>query len=132
MLSTLPIGHGPGTGMTSPRKARWAWASAAELSNPARLGDSGDPQRALALAGITPPFAVIASTLSAAPSATIGTPLQPAVGEHEVGVEHVGEDVQRDVQPDGCRPAISVMPTWIAAASSTAQTARGADVGQAR
>ena len=46
----MPIGHGPGTGMMSPRKARWGWASAAELSKPARSAIP-EMRRAVALAG---------------------------------------------------------------------------------
>ena len=73
MLSTLPIGQGPGTGITSPRSCRWACATGAELSKPAF---SSRPARRIAVlqAGITPPFTVIARTLSAAPSVSIGMP----------------------------------------------------------
>ncbi len=73
MLRTLPIGHGPGTGMMSPRNAKCACARCAELSNPARVA-TPEILSAAALAGITPPLVVIAMTFSPAPSATTGTP----------------------------------------------------------
>jgi hypothetical protein len=73
MLITLPIGHGPGTGITSPRESRRGCATASEFAKPPEVSIPAI-RNAVAAAGMTPPFAEIATRLSATPRATTGIP----------------------------------------------------------
>ncbi len=59
---------------TSPRKASRGSARAAEFSNPGSAAGSPAAARASAEAGMTPPLAVMASRLRAAPRATRAIP----------------------------------------------------------
>ena len=73
-LKTLLSGQEAGMANTSPRKASRGSSTAAELWNPGSSTGSPAAARAAGDAGMTPPLAVMASRLRAAPRAVRAIP----------------------------------------------------------